>query len=895
MKRRTALLCVFVLIQAVSFLPCAWASGQITTGEIKEIRVKGLRSISRQEFIYLLCLDRARQVVASDIARGIKRAFKKGIFEYISVSEDPLKPGVVIIEVKEKTVIESIDFEGALGIEGGFLKDHFPVKQGDFLREELIGPAATTLTEALVQRGYPEAQVNVEVIREPPYRAKLRVHINEGSPLVVSGIDVIGRPRDEVLRHLGFREGDIYDEFKLRKGMEKLKSFYKKKGYLNPVIGPYSYYQGRLYLNVRPGDMLKISFDGNSEFGARKLRGLMPFPEAGDFRADLVMEAVEKIKSLYRENGYPFLQVAPVVRTEKGVIELQFFIYEGERVKVRSIAFKGSHLPAKQIRKLLALDEGAPFDPSALDDDLQRIKGYYESLGYLDAVVKEPKVNIEDSKADITYQIEEGGEYTINSVKLEGVKSFSPGELERLIPVRPGSAYNALELTNAKYSILDFYNDRGYADCEVDLVPEFTGRTATITFRVTEGRPFRFGKHVIVGNERTKLKLFDRELAGQDGEPFSQKELLKSRQRLYQLGIFSDVNTDVIERYDGTLDVAYDVKEAKAGSVEFGVGYGEYEKERGFAQLSYRNIYGMGNSGSVRLEGSTLEKQIIFNYNEPWFLGLRLPFRAYLLRQWLDEKNFDTGLISYRLSRYSANAGVEKKFAGRLKVQLYYEFSLVSTTDVAPDIVLSREDEGTLAISALHPGVVYDSRDNPFDPHGGIFAGASLKLATSALFSQTNFGKLVLQASKYVGISRPFVLAGSARVGLAEGYSNTSALPIVERFFLGGRDSVRGYDQDTLGPKGANGDPVGGNAFTCFNMELRSTVMKDWEVVNFVDAGNVWPTASQISLKQLRFTTGLGLRYKTPVGPIRLDYGIKLSRLAGESKGVLHFSIGQAF
>lgn len=832
------------------------------------------------------------------MALGIKRAFKKGIFEYISVSEDTSDPGVILIDVREKAVIKAIDFKGAHGVSGGFLKEQFPIKRGDFLRDELIGPAAGALTEALARSGYPDARVSVEVIREKtktPYRARLRVHISQGRPLLVSKIDVIGRPAREVIGHLGLGPGDVYDQFRIERGMEKLKAFYKKRGYFNPVIGPYSYYEGELYLNVRPGDRLEVSFKGNKEFGAGRLGGLMPFMEAGEFGDELVEDAVESIRALYREYGYPYLQVAPVVKTEDGLILLRFFIYEGKKVKVYSINFRGSHLPAKQLKKMLALEEGSPFNPAALDDDGQRIKDFYESLGYLDAAV-EAKDAVRDSRADITFDIQEGKQYTLDSVKLEGVKSFPPAELEKLIAgVRPGGAYNELLLTNAKYAILEFYDARGYADCNVDVVRDFKDYHVSVTFLVTEGMPFRFGKHVIAGNEITKLKVFDRELAGQDGAPFSQKELLKSRQKLYELGVFKDVDTTVIGRHDGTVDVAYDVKEANPGSVEFGVGYGEYEKERGFVQLSYKDLFGMANLGSLRFDGDTLDKRITLNYGSPWFFNWDVPFKAYLLREWRDEKNIDTGTISYRLSRYEANMGVEKKLSGKLKAEIYYEYSLVSTTDVAPDVVLSRQDVGTHSISAVRPALVYDSRDDPFDPHSGVFAGASLKLATAYLFSQTNFGKLILQASKYVGLSDVFVLAGSARAGLAEGFSNTNELPIEERFFLGGRDSVRGYDQDTLGPKGAAGDPIGGNAFACYNLELRTTVKKNWEIVNFVDAGNVWFFAREFSIRDLKYTTGLGLRYKTPVGPVRVDYGYKLSRLRGESIGALHFSIGQAF
>src|SRR5208283_4160514 len=147
----------------------------------------------------------------------------------------------------------------------------------------------------------------------------------------------------------------------------------------------------------------------------------------------------------------------------------------------------------------------------------------------------------------------------------------------------------------------------------------------------------------------------------------------------------------------------------------------------------------------------------------------------------------------------------------------------------------------------------------------------------------------------YQRLSRRLVLAISLRGGAAQGYGDTSELPLVERFFLGGRTTVRGYDQDTLGPKGVNSTPLGGNAFVMGNFEFRTDVGHGFGVVNFVDTGNVWEKIQDINIAQLRFTTGLGLRYKTPVGPLSIDYGVKLSREKGESLGALHFSIGHAF
>jgi outer membrane protein insertion porin family len=171
----------------------------------------------------------------------------------------------------------------------------------------------------------------------------------------------------------------------------------------------------------------------------------------------------------------------------------------------------------------------------------------------------------------------------------------------------------------------------------------------------------------------------------------------------------------------------------------------------------------------------------------------------------------------------------------------------------------------------------------------------TVKTASDIIFSETDFVKITGRANSYRRLTRWLVAAVSFRGGSAVELGDTNELPLVERFFLGGRNTVRGYDQDTLGPKGEDGNQTGGNVFLQTNLELRTRVYKGWRVVPFLDGGNVWPRNRDVDLSEMKFSAGLGVRYRTPVGPLRLDYGFKLDREPGESKGEFHFSIGHAF
>jgi outer membrane protein insertion porin family len=293
---------------------------------------------------------------------------------------------------------------------------------------------------------------------------------------------------------------------------------------------------------------------------------------------------------------------------------------------------------------------------------------------------------------------------------------------------------------------------------------------------------------------------------------------------------------------------------------------------------------------------SSLAQRLLLQYYKPWFFDKeKLQLRAYMLIENKKEVNIDTRDTLYKLKRYKASAGVEKDVSDIVVASFYYEFSVVNTYDVQPDIILSKEDVGTLFISGIIPGILYDTRDNIFEPKKGIFAGASLKFTSPIFFSESDFIKFSFFGNYYRALSKRFVFAASFRGGLARGYRGTTELPIVERFFLGGRTTVRGYDQDLLGPKGEDGNPTGGNAFLMQSLELRASLGKGFGLVAFLDGGNVWLETNDIDLMEWKFTPGIGLRYKTPVGPLRFDYGYKLEDEPGQSRGVFHFSIGHAF
>jgi outer membrane protein insertion porin family len=883
-------------------------SGSSEAVTVRKVEIKGLSSIGREEFLDMFGIREGTQVDADMVRDAIKRTFLKGIFDDIQVRVPDGENPVVEVIVKERDFIRKVIVSGKSALPPKQLKGLFTLKEDDVMRYDLIGTAVKDLNEKVAKYGFPDAKISVTTEKTGrPYRVNVRLTVDTGAPLVIKKIKIDVAPPNPLLESDGgggvlygamkLTIGDIYDRHKVDQDMKRIRSFLKKQGFYRASVGPYSYRNGELEIAVNPGRHMTVSITGNEVISTKKLLKEIPFFDFEDYNDELVQEAVDRMLALYHAEGYPFAEIAPVASSDEHNIKVSFFVFEGARVKVRSITFLNAGLPGKRLKEVMSLKEGGPYNPDQVEQDKGSLKEFYAALGYLDATIRSIDVKIDKTSntASVSVDVEEEKKTVIGSVDVTGVDDTLRKKLITVAGIKAGSAYNDVDISDARFRLLEYLTASGRPGADVVVNRDVENYKAAITFQVAEGKKEFFGKTIVTGNRMTKYGVIHRELQYREGDPYSPRVLSEVRQRLYKLGLFTSVDVEAVNGGDDRKDILIKVSEGEPGSIEFGLGYADVEKFRGFVQVGYNNLWGRDKQAMLRTEMSTLQRRVILQYSEPWFMGIHLPFRTFFLYEYKKELNPDNKEILYRLNRYTVTSGVEKQLSDTMKGELYYEFDVVNTTDVLPDVILSREDTGTLAISSIKPALVFDTRDNPFDPKKGIVAGISLKVASFLLFSQTNFVKLEVYGSNYQKLSNRIVLAFSARGGAAYGYHKTNELPIVERFFLGGRSTVRGYAQDTLGPKGADGNPTGGNAYLMGNLELRTSIGRGFGIVPFVDMGNVWVDANQINPMKLKYTAGIGLRYSTPVGPLRVDYGYKLNREQGESHGEIHFSIGQAF
>lgn len=755
----------------------------------------------------------------------------------------------VDIDESAPTIIEEITFRGNKVFSAEELLAVMKSRKGSPLRRDLIlDTDLEAIKKLYAEAGYPAASLDVVDMNFRNGKAYVTMAGKEGPKVTVSFIGNQAISKKELQKALLiWSEHDVSDAT-LDSSADKIRDIYLKKGYMSASVevkkkeGPGTL---DIVFQIKEGQMVsvaKIEFSGNIAFSEKELKKRMLTRESGWFRSrpfvhDLFNKDIDVIRDIYLDAGYMDVLVAKdIVITADGKAILNIRISEGRRTIVGMVSFEGNNaLSGDELRAILTLTHGSPFNERVLEEDRYRILSAYSQRGYI---------------------------------------------------------YSKVDAETSSVSTPPAKKESGPADDDGERVMD-------IIFHITEDLPASVGRIIIRGNEITRDKVITRELLVGPGRPYNYEDILKSQQRLYRLGYFSVVRFEPLRvgEREYKKDLLLTLEERPAGAVEVGLGYGDLDRLRGFIEVSHRNIAGSGRSASIRFEGSDILQRAVLNFKEPWFLNRRLDGMFTLSWSDTDKINTDTREIYYQTRKTTASFGVQK-ILNSLRLSLIYQYENVENYNVQPGAALSPEDEGRVRISSLTPALIRDMRDDPFNPRRGTLQGIALKEAMSAIGSEADFTKVTLQSIWFFPLNDTAVLALSGRLGMAWPHRATVEVPLHERFYLGGGSTIRGYLQDLVGPTtpGATGVlvPTGGEAMALGNIEIRLNPAGGVGFVLFSDAGNVWQERT-FRVNDIRASYGAGIRLNTPVGPLRLDYGQKIHRRSGESPGELHFSLGHAF
>ena len=545
-----------------------------------------------------------------------------------------------------------------------------------------------------------------------------------------------------------------------------------------------------------------------------------------------------------------------------------------------------------------------------LAEDMERIKSFYEQEGFIEAKANYEFESLDDgSRLIIHIHIQEGKRYYVEKITITGHQVVSEQDIiNAMTEVKTGDTFSREKLSIDLSNIGSLYFDKGYIFMQVRESTSLNTETGKVEIKlnIEEGSLAYINKIKIQGNTRTRDIVIRRELKLYPGDQFDGSQLRRSKERLNDLGYFEDISYDIEDTdQPDRKNLLVQVKEAKTGSFSFGGGYSTIDQLVGFIQIEQRNFdftswptfTGGGQHLSLRLESGSTRQDRRLSFTEPWLFDYPISggFDAYQMQR---DRERDIG-FAYDEERVGGAVSFGKRLTEYISGNMTYRRENTTIDNFEEGVsadLLAEEGENT--VSSLSFTVARDSRDSVFNPTKGLLLRGTTDVAGGLLAGDKDFYRFRTQTSYNIPFKFASVLELTFRTGLVNAYGDSTKVPIFERFFAGGVRTIRGYDERAVGPLDAvTADPVGGESMLVGNLEYTIPVIQYVKLATFYDVGNVWPSIEDFGSGGYKSGTGVGLRVKTPIGPINLDYGYPLNDEPGQEgrSGKFYFSVSRGF
>ena len=652
---------------------------------------------------------------------------------------------------------------------------------------------------------------------------------------------------------------------------------------------------------------LTVQFVGAAAFDEKKLREAIArqivsieesgLNEAGTYDAGFFIE------SQYRKHGYSQVHAKGEIL---GPWRLRIRITEGPPTKIGTVSVPGanSHTaeeltsyllgPTRERFPRIRKDGQLPFVEADVQNGAELVTRLYAAEGFLDAVIEPPQIEMsaDQRSVAITLPVEEGTQYWFGAITFAGPAIYPREDLLTAIAEETGKPFTAGRLDAAQRKLEDFLKKRGHFLAKVTAFGDKTTVArdrVPVTFAFVPGPRHRFGDVVLRGLEKVKPRFVQNRLVKLRGETYDPELIDEKFRELIQTGLFKTLRINPQQAPGDEVRLDLEIEEAKAKEFGIGLGFASYE---GFiASLSYtdRNFLRSARPLSLDLEATSRGYKGELLWSDPWIFESDYRFRArlYALTRTND---------GYTKREFGLQPSLARNLTKHWEVSA---FLLARQVDITESSIVPPELLGLEKYRAISLGLssTLDFRNNPGNPTRGFIATTTVDAASGILASEIEFLRATARVSYYFPVTKRTNLAVGARGGIIApmGKTRSSTLPIDERFFNGGASSVRSFVERELGPKDRLGVPIGGEAFTVFNLEYTFPILGDLKGALFADAGNVRSKAADFGFGDMRYAVGGGLRYNLPFGPVRLDYGLNPSPRSDEDRGALHFSIGVAF
>lgn len=671
------------------------------------------------------------------------------------------------------------------------------------------------------------------------------------------------------------------------------------------------------YLTEKP-IIEDIAIEGSRVIGKRKLDEIIK-SKSGDFLDYKVLkEDIKNIQDEYKKRGFSLADITydSKIDDQTNKVKVKIIIQESLKIKIKKIVFVGnSSFNGKKLLKIiktrkrfLFLSSGI-YNKDVLAEDIERLKAFYKREGFLDAKADYKTEIKQKGLMYVTFLIDEGTKYFTGSITIKGNKLIPREDIVlKLKECLPGKVFSNDLMQLDVDKIKEIYFDKGYIFADIQPATSIDPKTGKvdIDYSITEGEIAYVERINVVGNVKTKDVVIRRELRINPGEKFDGQKLRRSRERLRNLGFFEEVGFNIEPGSAANKkNLEVEVKEAKTGEFSFGGGYSTIDQFVGFLSIRQKNFdfknfpyfTGDGQDLIFYSEWGTVRQNFQLSFTEPWIFDYPLSF-GFDAFQSSHQRETDVG-YGYDEERAGGDLRLGKDITEYLSSGLVYRNERIKISDISSDASSElRKEEGENTISSTGLRLALDTRDNRFDPTKGAFLGGWFDVAGGSFGGDKDFTRFSTKASYDVPTWGNSVLEFRLQAGIMDAFGDSSEVPIYERFFAGGANTIRGYQERKVGPiDPVSEDPIGGESMLVANIEYTKPLADYIKVAIFFDAGNVWAKSSDFGSGGFKSGFGAGVRIKTPIGPIRLDYGYPLNKEPGEDKreGQFYFSMSHGF
>lgn len=681
---------------------------------------------------------------------------------------------------------------------------------------------------------------------------------------------------------------------------------------------------------VQPKPMVKeVVLAGFSKMEEKRLRKEIATKAGGNLNEQQIAADARKLQEFYQKRGFKDARVTynTEVSESTGRATVTFNIDEGEKRHVRSITFEGNEKfdDKKLLKSKVYMGQGQSmpifktkkrgmfswlFGTGVVKDeefqeDLRKLRRYYQNEGFIDFEVK----NVEfrpaegEDSVDIVIHVVEGNQYRVGSLQIAGQTLFTEEQIRRRLKMKENDIFSPITMDEDVERVRELYGGDGYIDSNVATrqMPAAESGRMDLSYRISEGPQVFVERIIIQGNNKTKDKVIRREVALAPGDIYSTVRADASKSRLQNLNYFSKVD---ISPQDTAIpsrkNMVINVEEQRTGSFTFGAGFSTIDSILGFVELSQGNFdiaswpgfTGAGQKFRLRLQFGAKRQDYIVSFVEPWFLNQRLALgfdafyrTASYLSTLYDEDRFG---FSTRLSK-SLNQFLSARVVYRLE-----SIGIMNVESGAPDII--KEEEGRRLRSAVEVGLTHDTRDSVFLSRKGHKVDVFAELAGGPFLGETDIYRFGFEAQKFFLLPKDLIFSLQLASAVVDSYGDSDRVPIFDRLFTGGSNTIRGFRYRDVGPKDEDGVPIGGGTMAYGNAELTFPVIERIRGAFFVDGGFANEGAWNYEMDNFSVGAGFGVRLNLPIGPLRLDYGFPLvSDEFNDRGGQFHFNVGYQF